>query len=44
MSGINKRSNQPNKGLQKKVPINPLYGSFGLIAKVRDAFVGKKKR
>lgn len=48
MPGINKRSNQPNIG-QKKVAFDPRYGTSGLIAKVRDAFLGatedeKKKK
>lgn len=35
MTGINKRSNDP-KVDQKKVKINPLYGSFGVIKGVAD--------
>jgi len=49
MTGINKRSNQPAKGLQKKVSVDAKYGSFGIIKKINDMFSGmapadKKKK
>ena len=45
MTGINKRSNDP-KGDQKKVKVNPLYGSFGVIKGVADVInsLGKPKK
>lgn len=46
MSGMNKRSTDP-KADQKKLKVNPAYGSFGLIKSVGDVFKGagdKKKK